>query len=40
LPPEKLDAITTVARLKELPRLADDILLGRVRGRVVVDVSA
>ncbi len=40
LPAEKLDAITTVARLQELPRLADDILLGRVRGRVVVDVSA
>lgn len=40
LPAVKLDAITTVARLQELPRLADDILLGRVRGRVVVDVSA
>ena len=40
LPAAKLDAITTVARLNELPRLADDILLGRVRGRVVVDVSA
>jgi acrylyl-CoA reductase (NADPH) len=40
LPLEKLDALTTVARLAELPRLADEILMGRVRGRVVVDVSA
>lgn len=40
LPLEKLDALTAVARLAELPRLADEILLGRVRGRVVVDVSA
>jgi len=40
LPLEKLDVLTTVARLAELPRLADEILLGRVRGRIVVDVSA
>lgn len=40
LPLDKLGALTTVARLAELPRLADEILLGRVRGRVVVDVSA
>lgn len=40
LPREKLDALTTLARLAELPRLADEILMGRVRGRVVVDVSA
>lgn len=40
LPLEKLDALTAVARLAELPRLADEILMGRVRGRVVVDVSA
>lgn len=39
LPREKLDALTAEARLAELPRLADEILMGRVRGRVVVDVS-
>jgi acrylyl-CoA reductase (NADPH) len=39
LPLDKLDAITTVAPLADLPRLADDILAGRVRGRVVVDVN-
>ncbi len=40
LPLDKLDALTSMARLAELPRLADEILMGRVRGRVVVDVSA
>ena len=40
MPMEKLDEITTVASLADLPRLADDILKGRVRGRVVIDVNA
>jgi acrylyl-CoA reductase (NADPH) len=40
LPLEGLDRITTVAPLTELPRLADDILGGRVRGRTVIDVRA
>lgn len=35
----KLDGITTVAPLADLPRLADDILKGQVRGRVVIDVN-
>jgi acrylyl-CoA reductase (NADPH) len=39
LPLDKLDAITTVAPLAELPRLANDILAGRVRGRAVIDVN-
>jgi acrylyl-CoA reductase (NADPH) len=39
VPREQLDAITTVAALGDLPRLADDILHGRIRGRVVVDVN-
>jgi acrylyl-CoA reductase (NADPH) len=35
----KLDAMTSRARLADLPRLAADILDGKVRGRVVVDVG-
>ena len=35
----KLDAMTTRATLSDLPRLAADILDGKVRGRVVVDVA-
>ena len=37
---DKLDEITTVAGLSEAPRLADDILKGKVRGRLVIDVNA
>lgn len=40
LPLDKLDAATLVRPLADLPALADDILAGRVRGRVVVDVNA
>jgi acrylyl-CoA reductase (NADPH) len=40
LPLDKLETITTVAPLAELPRLADDILKGQVRGRVVIDVNS
>jgi acrylyl-CoA reductase (NADPH) len=36
----KLDAMTSRARLADLPRLAGEILDGKVRGRVVVDVGA
>ncbi len=38
LPVEKLDAMIHEATLADLPALANDILKGRVRGRVVVDV--
>lgn len=38
LPLEKLDAMTRPAKLADLPALAPEILAGRVRGRVVVDV--
>lgn len=34
-----LDKLTTVVALDEIPRLADEILQGQVRGRVVVDVT-
>jgi acrylyl-CoA reductase (NADPH) len=37
---ERLDAMTTDATLGDVPRLADDILGGRVRGRIAVDVNA
>ena len=40
LPLAKLDAMTEVVPLGALPGLADKILAGGVRGRVVVDVSA
>ncbi|MDX1483995.1 MAG: MDR family oxidoreductase [Alphaproteobacteria bacterium] len=36
----RLDAMTTDAALGDLPALADDILAGRVRGRIAVDVNA
>lgn len=35
---DKLDQMTTVAPLSELPRLSEDIVAGRIRGRVVIDV--
>ncbi|MGK2740723.1 acrylyl-CoA reductase (NADPH) [Tepidicaulis sp. LMO-SS28] len=37
---KKLDAMTTKAGLGDVPQLAQDILAGKVRGRVVVDVNA
>lgn len=40
LPMDKLDAMVETAALGDLPRLGADILGGRVRGRVVVDVNA
>ena len=39
LPLEHLDAMTTVEPFGRLPQLAEDILAGRTRGRVVIDVS-
>ncbi|MDE1173505.1 MAG: oxidoreductase [Parvibaculaceae bacterium] len=36
----KLDAMTSVSKLDDLPVLAGDILAGKVRGRVVIDVNA
>lgn len=40
LKPELLDSMIVEAKLSDLPRLADEILAGKVRGRVVVDVRA
>ena len=39
LPLDKLDAMTVDAGLGDVPQLAVDILKGKVRGRVVVDVN-
>jgi acrylyl-CoA reductase (NADPH) len=36
---DRLEAMTATATLADLPRLAGDILKGRVQGRVVVDVN-
>lgn len=35
----KLDALTSHVNLDEVPRIAQDILAGKVRGRVVVDIK-
>jgi acrylyl-CoA reductase (NADPH) len=40
LPMETLEAMVQPATLSDLPSLGADILKGRVRGRVVVDVNA
>lgn len=40
LDPAVLDSITSEVPLGEVPRIAADILAGKVRGRVVVDVNA
>ncbi len=40
LPLDKLEAMINEATLADLPALADQILKGQVRGRVVVDVNA
>ena len=37
---EALDSMTTDAALGDLPSLADEMLAGRIRGRVVIDVIA
>jgi acrylyl-CoA reductase (NADPH) len=39
LDPARLAKMTTVEPMSRLPQLADDILAGKVRGRVVVDVT-
>jgi acrylyl-CoA reductase (NADPH) len=39
LPLDKLEALTIVTSLGEVPRLATEILAGKVRGRIVVDVN-
>lgn len=40
LPMDKLEAMVEPATLSDLPKLGEDILKGRVKGRVVVDVNA
>jgi acrylyl-CoA reductase (NADPH) len=40
LPLDKLDAMTTVHGLSDVPKLAEEILAGKVRGRAVIDVNA
>ena len=39
LPVEKTDSICSEAHLEDLPRLGSEILAGKVRGRVIVDVN-
>lgn len=40
LPTDLLDSLTTLEPLRRVPELAEDILAGRIRGRVVIDVNA
>ena len=40
LPLDKLDAMTRLAPLSEVPAITADILKGQVRGRTVIDVGA
>jgi acrylyl-CoA reductase (NADPH) len=40
LPLDKLDAMTSTAKLGDAPALAEKILKGQVRGRTVIDVKA
>jgi len=40
LPVDRLEAMIQMATLEDLPRLGSDILQGKVKGRVVVDVNA
>ena len=40
LPTEVLDSLTRVEPMQRVPELAEDIVAGRVQGRVVVDVHA
>jgi acrylyl-CoA reductase (NADPH) len=40
LPTDLLDAMTTVEPLSKVPELAEQILAGQTRGRVVIDTSA
>ncbi len=39
LPVELLDSLTTVEPLARVPELAGEIVAGRIRGRVVIDVN-
>ena len=38
LPSEVLDQLSSTRRFSEIPQLAEDILAGRTRGRVVIDI--
>lgn len=40
LPVDKLEVMTVVEPLSKVPQLAEEILKGQVRGRVVIDVNA
>jgi acrylyl-CoA reductase (NADPH) len=40
LPTDLLDSLTTVEPLSRVPTLAEDIVAGRIRGRVVIDVNS
>jgi len=40
LPMETLDRLTRTVRLADVPALGEQMINGRIRGRVVIDVNA
>jgi acrylyl-CoA reductase (NADPH) len=40
LPMDKLDVMTSVVRLDDLPELSSKFLKGQIRGHTVVDIRA
>jgi acrylyl-CoA reductase (NADPH) len=39
LPVEKLDVMTRVVALEEIPKLAKEIVAGKIKGRIVIDLK-
>ena len=37
---DELDIISSVKPMNELPKLADDLLTGKLKGRIIIDVNA
>jgi acrylyl-CoA reductase (NADPH) len=40
MPRDKLEAMTTLKGLGDLPTLGEEILQGKIKGRAVIDVNA
>jgi len=40
LPTEKINDISSTQPMSQLTRLADDIVAGKTRGRIIIDVNA
>jgi putative YhdH/YhfP family quinone oxidoreductase len=40
LPPQKINDISSTKPMSQLPQLADEIVAGKTRGRIIIDVNA